>query len=473
MYFRSFFDENLAQMSYLVGCQQTGEAIVIDPARHIEVYIEAAQQEELRVIAAAETHIHADFLSGARELAKKHDIKLYLSGETGEEWAYQFIDELDHQLLYDGDSFQIGKVDFNIMHTPGHTPESLSYVLTDEGAGASEPMGIFTGDFVFVGDIGRPDLLEKAAGDAGTAKTGAIQMYHSLKKFHELQDHLQVWPGHGAGSACGKSLGAVPMSTVGYEKMVNWALQETDEETFVRTLLSGQPEPPKYFGKMKKLNKEGPPLLDHKPVHKLESTSELDAYKENSVIVDTRQGPDFAHDHYKGSINIAFTQSFTNWAGWLIDYGLDIILGISAENIDVVKKNLESIGLDNVVAFIEPADLIRDSAQTESYREIDVHELHEDLKEDAYYVIDVRNQDEWDEGRIPGTHHKMLGTLPDRLDELPDGKTYIVHCRTGKRSAIAASILQANGLKNVLNVKGGYQAWATENYPIKREKIEV
>lgn len=252
MFFRSYFDEKLAQYSYMVACQKTGEAIVIDPARDITPYIETAQKEGFRLTAATETHIHADFVSGARQLAHDYGVTLYLSDEGDENWKYQYLDNLSAQLVKDGDVFMVGNVEFKVMHTPGHTPESISFVLTDRGGGSTEPMGIFTGDFVFVGDVGRPDLLEKAAGVKGTAASGAAQMYESLQKFRQLPDYLVVWPGHGAGSACGKSLGAVPLSTVGYEKANNWALQEMDKEQFEKELLKDQPEPPKYFAVMKK-----------------------------------------------------------------------------------------------------------------------------------------------------------------------------------------------------------------------------
>ncbi|WP_145653444.1 MBL fold metallo-hydrolase, partial [Bacillus paralicheniformis] len=213
MLLRYFYDEKLAHASYLVGCQKTGEAIVIDPGRNLKPYLQAAEDEGLNITAAAETHIHADFVSGARELGATHQAKLYLSDEGDADWKYQYVDELKHQLVKDGDRFSIGNLMFEVMHTPGHTPESISFLLTDGGGNADRPIGIFTGDFVFVGDIGRPDLLEKAAGIKGTSQSGAREMFKSLGKFKQLPDYLQVWPAHGAGSACGKALGAIPTTT--------------------------------------------------------------------------------------------------------------------------------------------------------------------------------------------------------------------------------------------------------------------
>ncbi|MBB4074796.1 hydroxyacylglutathione hydrolase [Anoxybacillus voinovskiensis] len=465
MLFRSFFDEQLAHMSYLVGCQRTGEAIVIDPARDIEPYIRTAEKEGLTITAATETHIHADFVSGAKELAKRCGATLYLSDEGDENWKYQYLDEVNYVLVKEGSVFSVGNVEFKVIHTPGHTPESISFILTDKGGGATKPMGIFTGDFVFVGDIGRPDLLEKAAGVVGTADSGARQMFQSLKKFKELPDYLQVWPAHGAGSACGKALGAVPVSTIGYEKMTNWALQIENEEEFVSALLAGQPEPPKYFAMMKKINKIGPAYVNNEPVPVLASVRTLEQYK-GAVLLDVRPSAQFAKGHYKGSINIPFNKSFTTWAGWLLRYDQDIVLIAEEKEIESIRKSLASIGFDRVVAVIEPSVLLAGEAMDERYEEIDVHQLKQLLSEDDYYLIDVRNQAEWEEGRIESAHHIMLGTLLDRLHELPKGKTYVVQCRSGARSAIAASLLQANGYTEVLNVKGGYLAWTKEKLPV-------
>ena len=466
MFFRSFFDENLAQMSYMVGCQRTGEAIVIDPARCIDPYLKTAKKKGLRIVAAAETHIHADFLSGSRELAKDCNASIYVSDEGSEGWKYQHMDGADYMLLKDGDKFKLGLIEFKVMHTPGHTPESISFILTDQGAGSSQPMGIFTGDFVFVGDIGRPDLLEKSAGIAGSAELGARQMFQSLQKFKQLPDFLQVWPAHGAGSACGKALGAVPMSTVGYEKLNNWALKEEDEEKFIETLLGGQAMPPKYFAMMKKMNKMGPALVNHTEIDKLKNADELERYDSNTILLDTRRAAEFAKSHFKGAINIPINESFTNWAGELISYDQDIVLIATEEKMEMIKKSLFSIGLDRVVAFIEPTIVLAAQDFTESYEEVNVQQLNDLLADDRFYLIDVRNQSEWDEGRIEGADHQRLSVLVDHLDELPKGKTYLVHCRSGARSAIAASLMQANGYKDVMNVKGGYLAWRKEEFPV-------
>ena len=260
MYLKRFYDENLAQASYLVGCQATGEAIVIDPSREVTPFLEEAASQGLKITAVAETHIHADFLSGSRQLAHQTGAAMYLSKEGGPDWQYQFASEND-VMVGDGDVIQIGNLTLKVLHTPGHTPEHISFLLTDHPA-SEEPIGAFTGDFIFVGDVGRPDLLEKAAGLKDTMKKGAVDLYKSIQRFKELPDHIQIWPAHGAGSACGKALGAIPSSVLGYEKITNWALKCATEDEFVEMILDGQPEPPKYFAQMKKLNKVGPAILE-------------------------------------------------------------------------------------------------------------------------------------------------------------------------------------------------------------------
>ena len=239
MFFQHVYDKSLAQGSYVIGCQATGNAIVIDAKRDIDTYLKIAKENNFKITHLTETHIHADFLSGTRELAAVTGAEVLLSDEGGPDWQYEF----PHTGLKDGDIIRIGNLSLEVIHTPGHTPESISFLLRDHPA-SDEPVMIFTGDFVFVGDIGRPDLLEKAAGIEGTKEEGASQMFQSLKKFRGLPPHIQVWPGHGAGSACGKALGAVPSSTVGYELIQNWAFKYNKAEEFSNELLAGQPEPP-------------------------------------------------------------------------------------------------------------------------------------------------------------------------------------------------------------------------------------
>jgi hydroxyacylglutathione hydrolase len=264
MFFELVYDKSLAQASYVIGCQAGGVAAVIDPKRDVDTYLQIAKANNMKITHILETHIHADFLSGSRELAALTGAEMYLSDEGDANWKYEF----PHNKIKGGDVVKMGNLTFEVIHTPGHTPESISFLLTDKPA-TNEPVMLFTGDFVFVGDVGRPDLLEQAAGLVGTQDIGAAQMYDSLQEFSKLGDFIQVWPGHGAGSACGKALGAVPMTTVGYEKIRNWALQLlNDKAAFTKELLADQPEPPKYFAMMKKLNKVDRKLLTEVPVVK-------------------------------------------------------------------------------------------------------------------------------------------------------------------------------------------------------------
>ena len=304
MLLKYFYDTTLAHASYMVGCQRANVAVVVDPGRDIEQYLEAAAREGIKVVAVAETHIHADYVSGARELADRVGAKLYVSDEGTAEWKYQYADQYDHQLLKDRDSFMIGNIKFDVLHTPGHTPESISFMVTDQGGGADKPMGIFTGDFVFVGSIGRPDLLEQAAGIANTAEPGARDLFKSAERFKQLPEYLQVWPAHGAGSACGKGLGAIPSSTVGYEKRFNPSLQFSDEDEFVRYILSDQPEAPSYFAVMKRVNKVGPRILGDGHKHRFLPISQLSTAIESGTVVDLRPSAEFAKGHVAGSINI-------------------------------------------------------------------------------------------------------------------------------------------------------------------------
>ncbi|HET9275492.1 MAG TPA: MBL fold metallo-hydrolase, partial [Gemmatimonadales bacterium] len=308
MIFKRLYDEQLAQASYLIGCAGSGSAAVIDPTRHVDQYIAAAEAEGLRIEAVTETHIHADFVSGTRELAARTGATMYLSGCGTPEWQYGFRFDPGVRALRDREIFRVGNVEIRAVHTPGHTPEHLSFLVTDRAV-ATEPMGLATGDFVFVGDVGRPDLLEKAAHVAGAADASARQLWKSLGWFRNLPDHLQIWPGHGAGSACGKGLSAVPQSTVGYEKRFNWAFGAKTEAEFVRQVLAGQPEPPKYFGVMKRVNREGPPLLGTLPIpERVAEHRVAGLLASGAVIVDIRPAPDFAAGHLPGTLSIPFNR---------------------------------------------------------------------------------------------------------------------------------------------------------------------
>lgn len=471
MLLKYFYDQKVAHASYMVGCQKTGEAVIIDPARDIEPYLHEAEMNDMRIVAATETHIHADFVSGARELAERTGAKLYLSDEGDQDWKYQYLDAYDHQLVKDGSHFMIGNVKLEVMHTPGHTPESISFILTDMGGGADRPMGIFTGDFVFVGSIGRPDLLEKAAGIAGTSESGARQMFASLQRFKQLPDYLQVWPAHGAGSACGKGLGAIPSSTVGYEKLFNPALAYEVEEEFITYLLADQPEPPKYFAVMKRVNKEGPAVLHRMPQPEhLPAGRMTKLLEEGAMIIDTRQAESFAGCHIPGTINIP-ADLLNTWAGWFVDYDKEIYLIAEANNVAEAVRDLVYIGIDKIAGYFETAaieTLAEAGIAPQAYEVATAAKLSERMLRGEVTIVDVRNLTEWDEGHIPGARHLMLGYLWERADEVVNGQAIVVQCRTGSRSAIGASILQAKGAKEVINLQGGIRDWAVTGLPVEK-----
>src|SRR4051812_35025284 len=323
MLLKRFYDEGLAQASYLVGAERTGEALVVDPLRDLEPYLAAAADEELRITHVTETHIHADFLSGARDLVRETGARLLLSAEGDADWQYRIAPNERAELLRDGDSFYVGEIRVEVRHTPGHTPEHLVFLVTD-GAVADRPLGIFTGDFIFAGDVGRPDLLEKAANIEGTMTSSARALFQSLRQMREYPDYLQLWPGHGAGSACGKALGAMPSTTLGYERLFNWAFQVADEEEFVRTVLAGQPEAPAYFGRMKLLNRDGPPPRRPLALTLIDAARLRSRLAEaKATIVDSRSSAAFASGFVPGTVNIPGKHTFTTWAGSLLPSDAD------------------------------------------------------------------------------------------------------------------------------------------------------
>jgi hydroxyacylglutathione hydrolase len=469
MLLRYFYDEKLAQASYFVGCQEYGEAIVVDPVRFVDPYLELAETEGMRIVAITETHIHADFVSGARELAERTGATLYLSDNGGDFWRYAFTDEYQYAALKDGSTFNVGNIKFEALHTPGHTPEHISLLLTD-AAMADQPMGIFTGDFIFVGDVGRPDLLEKAAGIADSAEESARQMFHSLKRFKGFPDYLQIWPGHGAGSACGRDLGAIPTTTLGYEKLFNWAFAQNNEAEFVPALLSGQPEPPGYFAVMKRVNRDGPPLLSKKSQAERLHFNHLErVIATGKPIIDTRPAGAFASNHIPGTLNIPHDSSFINWAGWLIEYDRPFYLITDPHLADGVIRDLGAIGLDNCGGYFEtPAVRAWAAAghELQCYNSAFPSQVAEQLEQGEATLVDVRSLAEWEEGHIPGAQHIMLGYLKDGAGQMPVDKPIVVHCRTGMRSAIGASILQSLGFSMVTNLMGGIRDWEAAGFAI-------
>ena len=469
MLFRMIYDDKLAQAAYLIGCQRSGEAIVVDPERDVDRYIGAAAKEGLKVVAVAETHIHADFLSGARELAERTGARVYVSGEGGAEWRYGWLEQkpgggsYDHVELHDGDVLRVGNIELRAIHTPGHTPEHLCYAVVDRGGGASEPMGVLTGDFVFVGDLGRPDLLESAVGKSGEAESSARRLFQTLRTLDSLAEWVQIWPAHGAGSACGKALGAVPQSTLGYERRTNAALRAASSEgAFVRFILEGQPEPPLYFARMKRLNKEGPRVLGGLPTPKEMGQAELGGLDARRVaLIDTREWAAFRAAHVPGAMFHPINNAFPTDVGSMVREGEAIYLVVEPAKLEEAVRCLFRVGLDDVRGFFPPAAVegfVRAGGASASTGEVSAADARSMIGERGHFVLDVRRASEFAAGHIPGAMNIVHTRLLSRLDELPTDRKVLVNCRSGQRSARACALLQKNGF-DATNLAGGMIAW--------------
>jgi hydroxyacylglutathione hydrolase len=467
MFMRLIYDEKLAQGAYLIGCQKTGEAIVIDPERDVDRYIEIARANGLRITAVAETHIHADFVSGARELAERVGARVYVSGEGGPDWQSGWVGPYDHVVLKDGDTFSIGNIGFRAVHTPGHTPEHMVYVVTDRGSGATEPMGVCTGDFLFVGDLGRPDLLESAAGQVGAMEPSAERLFESARWLEGVPDFVQVWPGHGAGSACGKALGAVPTSTVGYERRTNDALrgaigQGANRRSFVSMILSGQPEPPLYFARMKRVNRDGPAVAGGLPELRRLPLGDVAAMDAQQVaIIDTRPWPAYRDGHLPGSMSFPMTNSFTTDVGSMVREDEDVYLLVVPERAEEALRDLFRIGLDRVRGWVDVAEM-QGAPSLVSTPEVDPAWAAAMIDQGKVRVLDVRRATEFQAGHLEGARNIAHTRLASRLEEVPADGTLLVHCQGGVRSARACGYLQRLGY-DCVNMRGGYAAWQKEH----------
>jgi hydroxyacylglutathione hydrolase len=469
MLIRQIMDEKLAQYAFLVGCQQTGEAIVFDPERDIDRYVELAAREGLRIVAAAETHIHADFLSGARELcAGDPGMRVYLSDEGDEGWKYTWpaADRVNVTWLSDGTIFRVGNIEFRTQHTPGHTPEHVSFLVTDRGAGAAEPMALISGDFVFVGDLGRPDLLESAAGVAGAMEPAARRLYASTRRFLELPDFMQVWPAHGAGSACGKALGAVPVTTVGYERRVSPAIAASDagEQRFVEYILAGQPEPPLYFARMKRLNKIGPPILRSLPSPQHLTAAEIVRLAEDRTIqiLDTRPNrQDFFAAHIPGSFYAPINKAFPAAVGSLMDADADVVLIAERARVDEAVRALVRIGCDRIIGWapFSVLDEVREhGGRLGAIESIDFAEFERRRRRESAAVLDVRLASEHASRHVPDSLNISHTRLRARLGEVPRERTVYVHCASGARAAASTAFLVREGVRAV-DVDGNFSSW--------------
>ena len=460
MLFRRITDDALAQYAYLIACQKTGEAIVIDPERDIDRYLNLAEREGVRIVAAAETHIHADFLSGARELTEHQGVKLYLSDDGGDEWRSHWAvnGDYDGQLLHAGDAFMIGNIEFKVLHSPGHTPEHVAYVLTDKGGAADEPMGILSGDFVFVGDLGRPDLLETAAGVENVMRPSAEQLHASATGFLDFPDYLQIWPAHGAGSACGKALGAVPVSTVGYERRFSPALAAVGRgrDSFVDWILTDQPEPPLYFGRMKVLNRDGVPLLGRLPEPPHVSIEQL--ADEGAVVLDTRLDcVAFMAGHLPGALYAPLNKTFPTIAGsYVLPEEQGVYLVIDASDVEQAVRQLIRIGIDDIRGYVTP-----DEVEAATNLAVIPRATFAEAADLGRVQLDVRRASEFSRGHFDGALNIAHTRLIPRFDELPADTRLQVSCATGARAASAASYLARRGV-DVVYIDDSFAKHAAE-----------
>lgn len=464
MFFYQRFVPGLAIYSYLVGDEKTKECAVIDPTRDVEEFVRVARAEGLVIRHILETHVHADFLSGAAELKQRTQALVHASGMGGPEWTPPYADKV----VRDGDEIVMGTLRLRALHTPGHTPEHLTWALFDHSRSKDTPWLLFTGDFLFVGDVGRPDLLGEEA-----RRELAHQLHGSLfQKLPPLADFTEIFPAHGAGSLCGKALGSRGSSTLGFERRFNAALQPRAEEEWAQQLLQGMPLAPPYFRRMKKMNAAGVPLLGLElPGRRRFSAREVhDRVCERCLIVDVRSKEAFAAGHIPNAINIPQGPNLPTWAGWVLPYDRPILLVLDdPADLSAVVTHLIRVGLDDVQGFLEGGI---DAWETAGYSlstlsTFSVHELDRRLKErQPLTVLDVRTEKEWEGGHIEGALHIHGGQLQERFAEVPRDRPVAVMCGSGYRASIAASFLQREGYQQVANVLGGMSAWKGAELPL-------
>ncbi|MCO6464541.1 MAG: MBL fold metallo-hydrolase [Saprospiraceae bacterium] len=452
LFFERIYDETLAQASYMIGDLTTGDAMVIDAKRDTDTYLQLAKDNQLKITKITETHIHADFLTGSRELKAATGAELLLSDEGGKDWQYDF----PHVGLKDGTEIKVGKLLIKVMHTPGHTPEHIIFLLMDKNSQKVEKA--ITGDFIFIGDVGRPDLLEKAAGISNTMEQGARDLFSSINAFTKLNHDLEIWPGHGAGSFCGKTLKNIPFANLKDELQNNAALQFIgNEEDFVKYILEGQPTPPKYFAMMKHLNKSVRPMLIEVPKHPILSNDAFErAQARGVVVIDTRDLDRTSYEYVQGSLQLNGGKLFSTWMGSLLDYQQQFILITDKGREEDLTRKLMRIGMDNIYGFVTDTNL---GYKTERTAIVDNNQFKSLLRDKKVQIIDVRSELEYDKNHIPGVKNIVYTNLANKISQLDKNKPIVVHCQSGIRAAIAYSILKQNGFTDVSNYVGGMNDW--------------
>ena len=452
------FTPGLAQVAYLVADEAAGVAAVIDPRRDIDAYTDWAAARGVRIAAILETHVHADFVSGARELAAATGAPIYVS-RLGEQ-------DFPHEALDDGGEVAVGRLRLKALWTPGHTPEHVAYLLLDPAAGEG-PRALCSGDALFVGEVGRPDLL----GEEQTQRL-AGQLFHTVtERLARLPDDLVVYPGHTAGSACGKKIGDAPSTTIGQEKLVNYAFQARRKDEFVRMVLGGMPAPPTYYAVLKQMNKAGPPLLADLPAGAPLSPEQVDERQAGGALVIDASAPDaFGTGHVPSAVFAGLGPNFTAWLGWLAPYDRDLILVLDRdEDFAAARTELRRIGLDRVAGFLAGGLGAWRAAGREvaTLPQLTVRELRErlDAGEDLAVLV-VRGDDEVQGGHIAGARHTFAGAIARGGDAPVGGAGPVaIICGSGYRSSVVSSLLHRRGHHNLINVSGGMTAWREAGLP--------
>jgi hydroxyacylglutathione hydrolase len=469
MFFQRITTPGLSIHSYLLGDEKAKRCIVIDPTRHIVPFIVQAQNEGLDITDILETHVHADFVSGSKEL--KHQLnekpRIYASGMGGERWIPAYVDVIVHQ----GMQLKIGELRLEALHTPGHTPEHVMWIGYDESRSVQIPWFAFTGDCLFVGSVGRPDLLGQEE-----MTVLAPLLYHTLfEVIAPLPDFLEIFPAHGEGSLCGKSLKTNATSTLGFERLFNPYFKKESQENWIHRLQKDSLPIPPYFSRVKKMNIAGPSLLSSLKTKVWDQEKEAPDFKE-LFLLDIRHPEPFAVSHIQESLNIPFSHNFCQWAGWMLP--ADRPLGLIVENSHIYSEAVDQLrlmGFDQEIWVIQ----LRENGQHlpcsfSSFPMMEIEELAKQQPQfESLYVLDVRTLEEWHAGHIPGAHHLELHHFEKAINQLPADRSIALLCRSGQRASLAASLLQKYGFSSVMNVRGGMQAWKQAGFPIKVEKSRI
>ena len=456
MYFEQFYLGCLAHASYLLGSE--GEGIVVDPQRDVEIYLEAAEKQGLAIRYIFETHLHADFVSGHQELAARTGAKIYLSPAAGATFPHVDVD--------DGYKLRVGKLGLEVLATPGHTPESISLLVTDEEKG-EQPWAVLTGDTLFIGDVGRPDLSP-----THTPVQLAGMMYDSLhNKLMRLPDGVMVYPAHGAGSLCGRNMRAERFSTIGTERLTNYALQIKDRDEFVRQMTSNLPARPDYFLEDAAINRAGAPALAELPELKPIAAKELKAMlDEGAMALDVRPGAEFIAGHVPGSVSIPLSGQFASWAGAVLGLASKpVLVATTPAQVSEARVRLARIGIEDVAGYLEGGveGWRKAGLPVEQVKQITAQELSSHMAGGGIGVLDVRREAEFESGHIEDADWHPLDRFKAALPEIAKDAPVAVHCKGGYRSLIAVSLLERAGYHNVVDLAGGFDAWVGAGLPVE------